>query len=257
MPILDSQYNPAIAEGGKYDVADFDVTGASSGQAPIYNGSTVAWATPAVAPGAIALPEGNILVGDNTGDAAAVDASTFGQILIGDGTTLNSVAVSGAITIDNAGVTTLTPIVNADVDAAAAIDFSKLAVLTSGNILVGSAGNVATSVAMSGDVTIDNTGATTIGAGAIDLAMLSSGITPSHVIKFAGQPTTVGGGAAEAITVTGALNTDLAFVQMVDDGTNNVTIVNAVVTANTLTVTFSADPGNDCVINYQIIRAAA
>lgn len=91
----------------------------------------------------------------------------------------------------------------------------------------------------------------------VTLAKLASGITPSHVIKFAGQTTTAGGSASEAITVTGALNTDLAFVQMVNDGTGNVTIVNAVVTADTLTVTFSADPGNDCVVNYQIIRAAS
>lgn len=92
---------------------------------------------------------------------------------------------------------------------------------------------------------------------AVSLENLDSGVTPSHVIRFAGQPTTAGGAAAEAITVTGAAATDLAFVQMVDDGTNDVTIVNAVVTTNTLTVTFSADPGNDAVINYQIINAAS
>lgn len=86
-------------------------------------------------------------------------------------------------------------------------------------------------------------------------AYTSSAATASHVVKYAAQPTTAGGGAAEAITVTGALATDLAFVQMVDDGTNNTTIVNAVVTADTLTVTFSGDPGADAVINYQILRA--
>ncbi len=92
---------------------------------------------------------------------------------------------------------------------------------------------------------------------AVSLENLDDGIAPSHVVKFAGQPTTVGGNAAEAITVTGALVSDLAFVQMVDDGSNDVTIVNAVVTADTLTVTFSADPGNDAVINYQLLRAAS
>jgi hypothetical protein len=91
---------------------------------------------------------------------------------------------------------------------------------------------------------------------AVSLENLDSGIAPSHVVKFADQPTTVGGGAAEAITVTGVAATDLAFVQLVDAGTNTVSIVNAVVTLNTLTVTFSADPGNDAVINYQLLRAA-
>lgn len=49
---------------------------------------------------------------------------------------------------------------NTNIATGAAIDFSKLASLTSGNILVGSAGNVATSVAITGDITIDNTGLT-------------------------------------------------------------------------------------------------
>lgn len=140
--------------------------------------------------------------------------------------------------------------------------------LTNGHILVGNASGIATDVAMSGDATLANTGALTIAANAITtakildanvtLAKLAAGITPAAVIKYAAQYTTTGGAAAEAITVTGALAaSDRAFVQMVNDGTNNVTVVSAVVTNNTLTVTFSADPGNDAVINYQIIRAAS
>lgn len=146
------------------------------------------------------------------------------------------------------------------------------------NIFVGNGSNVATGVALSGDATMANTGAMTIANNAITaakiasnavttakildanvtLAKLAAGITPSHIIKFANQVTTVGGAAAEAFTVTGAVAaTDRAFVQVVDNGTNNVTVLQAVVTTNTLTVTFSADPGADCVINYQLIRAVA
>lgn len=204
--------------------------------------------------------------GSNTGLAL-----TNGHIFVGNASNIaTDVAMSGDITISNTGVTAIAAgvIVNADINAAAAIAFSKLAALTSGNILVGSAGNVATSVAMSGDATIIASGALTIAANAITtakildanvtLAKLAAGITPSHVIKFADQVTTVGGAAAEAFTVTGAVGaTDRAFVQVVDDGTANVTVLQAVVTDNTLTVTFSANPGNDAVINYQIIRAAA
>jgi hypothetical protein len=140
--------------------------------------------------------------------------------------------------------------------------------LTNAHIFVGNSSNVATDVAMSGDATIANTGAVTIANNAITtvkiadanvtLAKLAAGITPSHVIKFASQVTTVGGAAAEAFTVTGAVAaTDRAFVQVVDNGTANVTALQAVVTNNTLTVTFSADPGNDTIINYQIIRAVS
>lgn len=93
---------------------------------------------------------------------------------------------------------------------------------------------------------------------AVTLAKLATGITPSHVIKFAGQKTTVGGAASEAFTITGAVAaTDRAFLQVVNNGTSNVTILEAVVTTNTLTVTFSANPGNDTIFNYQLIRAAA
>lgn len=58
-------------------------------------------------------------------------------------------------------------IVNEDVSATAAIAFSKLAPLSSANILVGSSGNVATSVSVTGDVTISNTGVTAISSGVI------------------------------------------------------------------------------------------
>ena len=62
----------------------------------------------------------------------------------------------------NADQNTITNIENADIKAGALIDFSKLAALTSGQILVGSAGNVVTAVAMSGDATIVASGAITL-----------------------------------------------------------------------------------------------
>lgn len=193
------------------------------------------------------------------------------QILVGSaGNVATAVTVTGDVVISNTGVTAISAgvIVNADINSGAAIAFSKLASLTSGQILVGSAGNVPTAVAMSGDATLVASGALTIANDAITtakilnanvtLAKLASGITPAAVIKFFGQVTTVGGAAAEAFTVTGALAaSDRAFVQVVNDGTANVTVLQAVVTNDTLTVTFSADPGNDTVINYQLIRAAA
>lgn len=60
-----------------------------------------------VAVGEITLAEGNILLGNSSGVGAALDASTDAQILVGNGTTLTSVAVSGDITLSNAGVATV------------------------------------------------------------------------------------------------------------------------------------------------------
>jgi hypothetical protein len=57
-------------------------------------------------------------------------------------------------------------IVNADINSAAAIAFSKLAALADGRILVGSAANVATAVAMSGNATISNAGVVSVVGGA-------------------------------------------------------------------------------------------
>ena len=56
---------------------------------------------------------------------------------------------------------------NAKVAANAAIDYSKLAALTDGNILVGNGSNVATSVNPSGDIDISNAGVFSIASGAI------------------------------------------------------------------------------------------
>ena len=55
-----------------------------------------------------------------------------------------------------------TSIANGDISTSAAIAYSKLATLSSGNIVLGSSANVATSTAVTGDVTISNTGVTSI-----------------------------------------------------------------------------------------------
>lgn len=77
----------------------YENTGTSA--APVWN------LVGAVTAGEIALAEGNILVGDAAGKAAALVAKTNAQILVGDGTTVASVAVSGDATITNAGLLTV------------------------------------------------------------------------------------------------------------------------------------------------------
>lgn len=64
-------------------------------------------------------------------------------------------------------------IVNADINASAAIAYSKLAALTDANLLIGNGSNVATVVAVTGDVTISNAGVTAIGALKVTSAMAS------------------------------------------------------------------------------------
>lgn len=95
---------------------------------------------------------------------------TSGNIIVGNAANqAASVAMSGDATISNAGVLDIAAgaIVNADINASAGIAFSKLASLSSGAILVGNASNVAAAVTLTGDVTISNTGVTSIASGAI------------------------------------------------------------------------------------------
>jgi len=79
---------------------------------------------------------------------------------------------------------------------------------------------------------------------------------PSHYIVAAGDHTTAGGAAAEAITVTGALTTDIPIVNYsVTNDTDS--ILKSVLTADTLTVTMSADPSTAHALSYAILRAYA
>lgn len=91
----------------------------------------------------------------------------------------------------------------------------------------------------------------------VSLEQLDSGITPSHITVFAGKHTTTGGDATEAITVPGALATDLVFCQLHTVGATPRTVLTGVASADTVTIVFSGDPSTDHVVAYQVLRAAA
>ena len=69
---------------------------------------------------------------------------------------------------------TISNIVNADINASAAIAHGKLANITAGQVLLGNASNVPTATALTGDVTVSNTGVTAIGSGVIVNADVSA-----------------------------------------------------------------------------------
>lgn len=137
--------------------------------------------------------------------------------------------------------------------------------LSNGNIFVGNASNIATGVPMSGDATIVASGALTIANNAITtakilnanvtLAKLAAGITPSHVIKFAGKDVSAGGSATVTITATGVAATDIVFAQ-IQASANAVTVQKVTPTTNTITVLCSGDPGA-VTMSYEALRAAS
>jgi len=93
--------------------------------------------------------------------------------------------------------------------------------------------------------------------GNVTLAKLAAGVTSSHVVKFAGKFTTIGGDATEVITVTGLAATDVVHVTVQTAGGTPRAIVAAVLTANTITVTLSGDPSTDHILAYSVLRAVA
>ena len=79
---------------------------------------------------------------------------------------------------------------------------------------------------------------------------------PSGVIVKILQ-TTVGGGATEnfaAGNFANVLNTDKVFVQLVNDGSNNVSVKSALTNNGSIDVVFSGDPSNDTIISVLVIR---
>ena len=183
---LEELYNEKAGKAGDTFTGDITLDGADL----IYDtGSfnTTVTATTATAARTITYPDasGTVLLASNASIVNAdINASaaiaysklaslTSGQIIVGSsGNVPTATAVTGDVTISNAGVTSIAAgaIVNADINATAAIAFSKLAALNSGNILVGNSSNAAASVPMTGDVTISNAGVTTVVSGTTSTA---------------------------------------------------------------------------------------
>lgn len=190
--------------------------------------------------------------GSNTGIAL-----TNGHIFVGNASNLaTDVAMTGDVIINNAGVTAIAAgvIVNADINAAAAIAYSKLATMATGSVLIGNAG-VPTATAMTGDITIGATGVTAIGAGKVLLAMLGTGISPAYIIKLGGKDVSGGGSATVTITATGVVATDLAFAA-IQASANAVAIQKVTAGTNQVIVLCSGDPGA-ATICWMAERAAS
>ena len=188
-------------------------------------------------------PSTDILTVSGEVDAASIDVGSTGIDIAGStsGTvTLVTASIAGTTTITlpattgtvvttgDSGTVTSTmiadnTIVNADINASAAIDFSKLAALTAGNILVGNASNVATSVTASGDVTISNTGAFSVNSVQANSVALGNDTTGNYVASI-----TAGAGLTGTATGEGSTPTlDVGAGEGISVNADNVQIKNA------------------------------
>jgi hypothetical protein len=122
---------------------------------------------------------------------------------------------------------TISNIVNAEINASAAIAHTKLASITAGQVLLGNASNVPTATALTGDVTVNSSGVTAIGSGVIVDADVSASAEIA-VSKLAD-------GAARQLLQTDSAGTGVEWASNIDvPGTLDVT--GAAVLDSTLTV---------------------
>ena len=118
--------------------------------------------------------------------------------------TLITTGSSGAVTSSMLS----NDITNSNIASNAALSFTKLEALNSGNILIGNSSNEAASVAMSGDVGISNAGLTTIQAGSIVNSMIDSSAAISASKIQSGS--TSNAGVLQLVDSTSSTSTSLA-----------------------------------------------
>ena len=127
----------------------------------------------------LAVTEGSIIVGDSSGLGSELDVSTDAQIIVGNGTTAVSVALSGQLAITNAGVATVTG--------------GKTGVVS------GTDATVAVTVAQSGTVFFATA---TSGTQTYTLPAVAAGLTYTFIAAHAGGEILVDQAASEVITIT-------------------------------------------------------
>ena len=135
----DSNNDVSIASG-KDAIVKFDGNGASAVVSLVYNNPEIATLT----------TSGNVTIGGDltiSGDDLTMGTNTSGHILVADGTNYNPVAVSGDITLGSDGAAAIASgvIVNADINASAAIADTKLATISSAGKVANSATTATTS----------------------------------------------------------------------------------------------------------------
>jgi len=152
-------------------------------------------------------------------------------------------------------------IADANVAAGALIAFSKLGILTEGNILIGGGGGVVTSVDPSGsDVEASTGSGLIIGDNKVNSAKLADAIELPTSLKVGVSGVTVKGilfGASgavmgvgpHAVTVTGSAATDVAFCTVADSD-NIVTLITGEIVGSAVQVTLTGSTtGTNSVIS--------
>lgn len=216
---------------------------------------------------------------DNSSNPTSVNLANNGlNIFNPAGTFLNHVLFDSAITADrNFTITTgdaartLTftgdATLNQDVDTTASPTFVAVTVGTSGLLMDNPAGTFTNTILLDSAISADRVFTLTTGDAARTLDISAADVTISSYgativddatalaalttlgIKRATTAAYGGGGTSNAFTATGLLSTDIVVASILAQ-TNAASIVKVVPTADTLTVTFSADPGAATTVSW-------
>lgn len=155
-----------------------------------------------------------------------------GKVLGTNGSTLSWITNSSGVAWG-----AITGLLNDQTDLTASLSAKLSRTLTSANIFVGNGSNIATGVAVTGDVSIDNTGLTTIGNGIVTLSKMANLAANSIIGNNTGSPTTpIALTAAQVKTLLGISTSDISGLGTIaTQSASNVFITGGQVTGGTIT----------------------
>lgn len=154
------------------------------------------------------------------------------------------VTVNGTLTVANEGIHI------EDTDASHDLVIKAGSNLTADRILTVTTGDAARTLDISAaSVTVSAFGATLVDDATKLVALDTLGVKRGTTAAYAG------GGTSNAFTATGLAATDIVVATILAS-TNSVSITKAVPTTNTLTITFSADPGANTTVQWHAIATA-
>jgi hypothetical protein len=179
---------------------------------------------------------------------AKLERGASGSLIIGQGAGADAAytAVSGDLSLTNAGVATIANLaVSTAKIAANAVTMAKLERGASGSIIIGQgAGSDAAYTAISGDITLTNAGVATIANDAVTTAkILNNAVTAAKINASAvGNGLTGGSGTALAVLANGdSISVGAAGVKAAVPSTSNKKIAAVVTSGNGSAATASGD----------------
>ena len=199
------------------------------------------------------IVDGTIVNADVNASAAIaltkLATGTVGSVVVHNASGVpTATALSGDVTVNSSGVTAIGSgvIMDADINASAAIALSKLANATAGQVLLGTTTTgVVTATTVSGDVTITGAGVTAIGGTKVTNSMLAGSIDDTKLATIS----TVGKVSNSATTATEVAGNNTIVAR---DGSGNFAAGTATLTSASVSGRFDGTSIREAVIDSSV-----